>query len=159
MPVSAQELQGLPLREFSKLYTSLAANEVPTPVGLYQGTFIGPAWLRAVAPTALILSGLGGWWGKRFNPDGTAVNLVKRAGILEPRFPMRLRVVASALDGQPALGLIYAPDNPFPWPHITDELRLLGGDAILGMTHLKTGALKKLAFPFVLTVQEGADGL
>jgi hypothetical protein len=115
--------------------------------------------LRAIAPAALTVSGLGGWWGKRFNADGTAVNLVKRGGTVEPRFPMRLHTVTSTLDDRPTLALMYGPENPFPWPHITDELRPLGNGAILGMTHLTSGVLRKVAFPFVLTPQEDDDGL
>jgi hypothetical protein len=67
---------------------------------------------------------------------------------------MRLVSTTSAIDGKPTLALIYAQDNPFPWPHIVDELRQLDPEALLGMTYVNRGGLKKLAFPFLIESEE-----
>ena len=128
-------------------------------IGFYRGTFVGPGWLRAAGNPALTIGGLGGWWGKKFEVDGSAVNLVLQAGELEARLPMRLTSGSSALDGKPALALIYAADSRFPWPHIVDELRQLERDSFLGMTYVNFGVLRKLAFPFLLEAQEHVNGL
>jgi hypothetical protein len=153
------KLNKLSLKEFPDLFASSAADDTSKPSGTYRAAFVGPGWLRAAAGPALAISGLGGWWGKQFKDDGTAVNLVQHGGKLEPRFPMRLINTASALDGKLALALIYETDNPFPWPHIVDELRLLDGVTFLGMTYVNAGPLRKLTFPFLLEYQEQIDGL
>ena len=56
------------LGHLRRLFTSL-----PAPVslaGVYRAEFVGPAWLRTLAPPSLALGGLAGWWGKAF--DGRA---------------------------------------------------------------------------------------
>ena len=126
------QLNQLKFKDFPELFGGLS---VPLPAslsGTYRGSFVGPGWLRALAGPALLVSGLGGWWGKIFREDGAAVNLVQKAGQIEERFAMRLVSTTSAIDGKPTLALIYAQDNPFPWPHIVDELRQLDAEALLG---------------------------
>jgi len=153
------KLNKLPLKDFSELFTSSSIPDNSKIVGTYRATFVGPDWLRAAAGPALTISGLGGWWGKQFKDDGTATNLVQHGGNLETRFSMRLVNRTSALDGKPALALIYGAENPFPWPHIVDEVRPLDNVSFLGMTHVNVGALRKLPFPFLLEFQEQVDGL
>jgi hypothetical protein len=149
------KLNGLSFRGFPELYASLEVPKISSFNGYYRGTFVGPGWLRASAGPALVISGLGGWWGKHFEGDGRAINLVGHGAKLETRFPMQLVEVTSAIDGQPGLALHYGRENPFPWPYIVDELRQLGEGAFLGMTYVDTKALRKLAFPFLLEYQEG----
>ena len=122
--------------------------------GTYRGSFVGPGWLRALAGPALLISGLGGWWGKNFREDGAAVNLVQKAGGIEERFPMQLVSTTSAIDGKLTLALNYAQNNPFPWPYIVDELRQLDAETLLGMTYVNRGSLVKLAFPFLIESEE-----
>jgi hypothetical protein len=153
------KLNGLSLGEFPDLCASLKAPKISDFAGNYRGTFVGPGWLRVSAGPALAVSGLGGWWGKHFEADGRAVNLVQRGGKLEARFPMQLVEVISTFDGQPGLALHYGEENPFPWPYIVDELRQLGEGAFLGMTYVNTRALRGLAFPFLLEFQEQIHGL
>ncbi|MBL7208611.1 MAG: hypothetical protein ISS52_00795 [Dehalococcoidia bacterium] len=155
----SEKLNQMKLGEFRKLYGSLEYPPIPSLVGYYQGSFVGPGWLRKIAGPGLVVSGLGGWWGKRFSGDGTATNLVQRGGVLETRFPMRLVAVTSVIDENPGLALHYETDNPFPWPHIADELRQLAPGALLGMTYVKARVLRGLMLPFLLEHQEGVDGL
>jgi hypothetical protein len=159
MPEWTEKLNRLSLREFPDLFASHAVDQLPSLVGVYRGTFVGPGWLRATAGPVLALGGLGGWWGKRFEADGTAVNLVQRGGKLEPRCPMRLLTVTSALDGKATLALHYEPENRFPWPHIVDELRPLDSETVLGMTYVNVAALRGVATPFLLEFQAEVDEL
>lgn len=126
--------------------------------GRYQATFTGPLWLRKTAPTAIALGGLPGWWGKQFTAVGpgesTAVNLVMKNGKLMERFPMQSRLDNSILDIKPALCLTYGRDCPFPWPLVTDELRMLDEQNLLGLTIVKVGLLRKFGFPFLLSPVE-----
>ena len=145
-----KELNELSLRGFSQLFERLALDETAVLEGVYRGTYVGPGWLRKAAPPAMRASGLGGWWGKRFEAGGEAFNLVERNGRVEPIFPMRLESISSRLDGAPALVLVYDRENPFPWPFIVDELRPLDETAVLGMTYLNVDAAPKLAFPFLI---------
>lgn len=154
-----EKLNRLSLKEFPDLFASLAVQSVPAINGYYRGSFVGPGWLRAAGGPTMTISGLGGWWGKHFKGDGTAINLVQREGKLIPRFPMRLITVTSVIDGKQTLALDYGEGNPFPWPHILDELRQLDPNTLLGMTYVNVSLLRKLAFPFTLESQEHVDGL
>jgi hypothetical protein len=154
-----QELNHYKLRQFPALYTTLALPDIPSLVGPFRGIFIGPGWLRVVAPPGLVVSGLGGWWGKYFQGDGSAINLVRRKGVLEKRLPMSLIQAPSMIDGKPGLGLHYVSENPFPWPYFVDEIRQLDADTLLGMMCAKPRLLGGLALPFLLIHQEKVDGL
>ncbi len=148
------KLNAQPFRTFPGLFSTLDVPEIDQIKGQYQGSFVGPRWLRSAAGPALVLSGLGGWWGKHFKGDGTAMNLVQHSDQLEPSFPMTLVPVTSVIDGRTGLALNYGAENPFPWPHIVDELRRLDQKSLLGMTYVNTQPLQKLAFPFLLEYQE-----
>ncbi|MBM4426400.1 MAG: hypothetical protein FJ031_04085 [Chloroflexi bacterium] len=127
--------------------------------GVYRAAFVGPGWLRTSAGPALALSGLGGWWGKEFSTDGTAVNIVLRAGKFSTRFPMKLVTAKSFIDGRDGLAIYYQTGNPFPWMHIVDELRQMDDGTLLGMTLANINGLRNLAFPFTLQFQEHGYGL
>jgi hypothetical protein len=154
-----EQLNKLSLKDFSALFTSAAVPDIANTAGYYRATFVGPAWLRAAAGPAVAIGGLGGWWGKHLKADGTATNLVKKGENLEPRLSMRLINTTSVIDGNPALALIYDAENPFPWPHVVDELRALDPVTFLGMTYINAAPLRKMAFPFLLEHQEQVDGL
>jgi hypothetical protein len=144
------ELDKLPMRDFSRLYGEMAVGDAAVPKGVYKGTYVGPAWLKAIAPPSMVVSGLGGWWGKDFIAGGKTYNLVQRKNEIRPVIPMQLVLINSRLDGAPALALIYDKQNPFPWPYVVDELRPLDESALLGMMYLNVDALPKIAFPFLL---------
>ena len=56
----------------------------------------------------------------------------------------------SFIDGREGLALHYQPGNPFPWMYIVDEIRLVDGQTLLGMTLANLRGLRSLAFPFIL---------
>ena len=60
------ELNKLPLRAYKPLFSSLPAPIVTEVNGDYLASFIGPAWLRAVAGPSLMPTGLGNWYGTNF---------------------------------------------------------------------------------------------
>ena len=152
-------LNELRISDFQSLYSDLQIPSKTTMDGFYKGTFVGPAWLRKAAGPALVMTGLGGWWGKQFYGDGTAYNLVKKDGELRKKFPMKLVDIHSMIDGKPGLALHYNAENPFPWTHIIDELRQLDPGTYLGMTYLKYKPLHKIYLPFLLQFQEDFNGL
>jgi hypothetical protein len=154
-----EKLNLLKLRDFPDFYGSLENPAIASLTGYYSGTFVGPRWLRAAAGPGLVLSGLRGWWGKFFSGDGNAINLVQRNGKLEKRFPMKLVQGDSMIDGKPGIALHYEIENPFPWPYIADELRLVSPGTLLGMTYIRIKPLQGLVLPFLLQHQEQVDGL
>lgn len=56
----------------------------------------------------------------------------------------------SQLDGREGAGLRYDADSPMPWRWVTDELRVIDKDTILGMTVLDFPLLRRIGFPFLL---------
>ena len=157
--ISAAELNTLQLKQFRNLFASLPIPDPASMPGVYRAAFVGPAWLRSSAGPALALSGLGGWWGKEFTADKTAINIVVHNGVFHPKlelglfhklFPMELVTARSFIDGQNGLSLHYLPGNPFPWMYVVDELRRLGQDSLLGLTIANSPGLRGLAFPFIL---------
>ena len=153
------DYNSLTIKQFRDLFKSLPVPEAASIRGIYQASFVGPGWLRTSAGPALVASGLGGWWGKEFHTDGTAVNIVLRAGTFSTRFPMKLVNTPSFIDGKNGLVLHYQAGNPFPWMYIVDELRRIDDTTLLGMTLANLKGLRQLAFPFILQFQEQVHGL
>ena len=60
----------------------------------------------------------------------------------------------SLADGKPCAVLRYGAESPFPWRHVTDELRSLGDGKLLGMTVIDVPVLRGLAFPFLLVRED-----
>ncbi|MBL8045789.1 MAG: hypothetical protein JNL09_04565, partial [Anaerolineales bacterium] len=52
--------------------------------------------------------------------------------------------------GLPCVSVRYLPENPFPWPHVVDELRWLGGKTLLGLTLVNAAPLRHWPLPFLL---------
>ncbi len=136
------------LGRLRRLFTSLPAPE--SLIGIYRAEFIGPAWLKILAPPSLALGGLAGWWGKAFDDQGGAVNIVVRDGSQRKVLPMTIARAPSLIDGVPGMTLGYPNSSPFPWPWIVDEVRRLDEQTLLCMTVAIPRGLRKLAFPFVL---------
>jgi hypothetical protein len=151
--MQTSQLNQYPLRRFRDLFASLIVPEADSIRGKYQAAFVGPAWLRTSAAPALALSGLGGWWGKEFHEDGTAINIVLRAGKFSTRFPMKFVSAMSFIDGRDGLALHYQPGNPFPWMYVVDEIRRMDESTLLGMTIANVRGLRGMAFPFILQKQ------
>jgi hypothetical protein len=95
-----QTLSDERLRSFDALFSTLGVPDAAGLTGVHRAEFVGPAWLRKGAPVALVLGGLGGWWGKEFPGPTDATNLVQRRGGLLRVLPMKLLVAPSLLDGQ-----------------------------------------------------------
>jgi hypothetical protein len=131
-----------------RLFMSLSAPDSLT--GVYRAEFVGPAWLRALAPPSLALGGLAGWWGKAFDGRGGAVNIVVRDGAQRRVLRMTIARLPSLIDRASGLTLSYPKGSPFPWVWIVDEARRLDEQTLLCMTVIRPRGLRKLAFPFVL---------
>jgi hypothetical protein len=158
--VQAQSLNRQALTSFETLFASLAPPLQATGLaGVYRAEFVGPAWLRRIAPPGLALGGLGSWWGKRFDGQGHGHNLVNRRGELTPVLPMIVQAAPSRLDGKDGITLCYPAGSPFPWPWVIDEIRQLDPTTLLGMSLTTLQWMPRLALPFLLHAQEHADGL
>jgi hypothetical protein len=152
-------LNKLSRKDFSHLFATASVPLIANTTGYYRASFVGPVWLRVSAGPTVAAGGLVNWWGKHIRADGSATNLVRKGEKLEARLTMTLIESSSVLDGRPTLALIYGTENPFPWPHVVDEIRRLDPLTFLGMTHINAGPLRRVAFPFLLEYQEQVDGL
>jgi hypothetical protein len=153
MPFSIDEFNRMSLKQFKELFISLA---IPNPKdirGKYRAAFVGPAWLRTSAAPALAVTGLGGWWGKEFFDDGTAINIIFHAGNFSTRFRMKFVNARSWIDNKSGLALYYQKGNPFPWMYVVDEIRRVDESTLLGMTIANLSGLRGMAFPFILQKQ------
>jgi len=119
-------------------------------LGSWRAQFVGPWWLRYSAAPSIALSGMPGWYGKRFVDAQAAVNLQRRGKQLQERLPMRCSVQGSWLDGQPCVVLSYAQDARLPWRWVRDELRQLDEQHCLCLTFVDLPGLRRLGFPFLL---------
>ncbi len=150
MSYSTDELNRMSLKQFRDMFTSLSI-PIPNEIrGKYRAAFVGPGWLRASAAPALAITGLGGWWGKEFFSDGTAINIIFHAGNFSTRFSMKFVQAQSFIDKRGGLALHYQKGNPFPWMYVVDEIRRLDENTLLGMTIANVRGLRGLAFPFIL---------
>jgi hypothetical protein len=157
--LQARRLNQLSLSAFKPLFATLSPPQTAAVTGVFRAEFTGPGWLRKIAGPGLAPLGLGGWWGKTFDADGSGANLVRRKGVLQRIFPVKVVRVASAVDGKPSLAVHYTRDCPFPWPYVVDELRSLDETSLLGLTYVDAGLLRRLLLPFLLHRQEPLDGL
>jgi len=111
-------------------------------VGRHRAEMVGPFWMRRSAPLLLAATGMPGWMGKQFAAPSSADarelvghNLVDDHGIAEPSLPMTARLGTSRLDDRSAIVLTYAPDAPFPWRNVVDEVRPVGDGRLLGLSY------------------------
>ena len=141
------------LGAFPAIYSELEAPTLEQLLGTHQAAFVGPAWLRTIAPQGLVLGGLGGWWGKRFETDGSGMNIILRGGKLETVLPVKLAFQPSKVDAKPTVCVTYPADSRWPWPHVLDELRVLGPGCLLGLTFFGIEPFSRLALPFTLKKQ------
>lgn len=52
-------------------FREVRAPELAALVGTHEAEFAGPGWLRLAEPLTMRLTGMPGWWGKRFRaPEG-----------------------------------------------------------------------------------------
>jgi hypothetical protein len=109
-------------------------------VGRHRAEFVGDGWWRAAGPRVAAVAGMPGWWGKQFEaPAGDQAvleghNLLMRHGQMLRSYPMRARVAPSRTDGVPSLVVSYPLPAPWQWRQVTDELRPLDADTLVGLT-------------------------
>lgn len=118
--------------------------------GIWRAEFVGPGWLRALAPPGMALSPLRGWVGKRFDATGQGANLVRRGGRIQAIVVMQQVARVSRIDGLPVLASQYAADAPWLLRGVADEFRQLDADCLLGLMTVDRPGLRGLALPFLL---------
>jgi hypothetical protein len=153
------DLNRMSLAAFPALFAKFAPPSIDALPGYYRGEFVGPSWLRAVAPRGLGLIHLGGWWGKEIGADCSGANIVRRGKRLDRTFALRVEPATSVIDGKPVLAVRYGHECPFPWPHVIDEVREINDVLFLGMTVVDAGLLRHLPLPFILHRVERPDDL
>lgn len=152
--LTKQELNKLSLGAFKPLFMSLAAPTLAEIKGDYRSSIPGPSWFRTIAGPSLALGGLGHWRGKRFDGRGGGVNLVEKDGHIVETLPMEVVLRPSAVDGKPAVAIVYPPGSRFPWPYVIDELRQLDKGRLLGVSYVNRQPLRGLVTPFLLDAAE-----
>jgi hypothetical protein len=138
------------LSKFKTIFANIKPPQSANLRGTFKAEFVGPRWLRRLAPLGLVFLGLGGWWGKDVKPGGQGLNIVERNGEQHRKLGFRVLTRASNLDGQPCLAVQYDRRTPFPWPWMADELRQLDDATLLGMTYLNVRPFRRLSLPFLL---------
>ena len=150
----AETLNRQSLFAFPSYFASLPPPEMAALTGVWRAEFVGPGWLRRIAPPGLALLGLGGWWGKEFTSPGKASNIVERDGSLLRVLPMLVKEAVSLVDGQRGVAISYPSGSPFPWPWVVDEVRRLDETTLLALTLTTPRWLPRLPMPFLLHRQE-----
>ena len=139
------------LSEIRSMYKTLPSTPSNMCTGEYKAEFIGPWWLRKSAAPSLHLSGLGGWFGKKFLNASTVTNILINSGQRIEILQMRCLEEPSLLDGQVTVALHYGPNSPIPWRWVVDELRQLDDQTMLCMTVINLPILRNFSFPFILS--------
>ena len=130
--------RGLSVASLQEAFRRAQAPELAMLIGDHEAEFAG--WLRLGGPLAMRLTGMPGWWGKRFRvpADGGETlggeNLLRRRGRLVESIPMTARIAPSRVDGRPALVITYLPDARWPHRLVNDELRPLDELTLLGLS-------------------------
>lgn len=154
-------LEHASISELKKLFSSLQAPAPEMRHGFFRASFIGPFWLRATGRPSVEISGLPGWQGKKFLNAHDATNVLKKKDGLVEALAMRVTPGLSKVDGQPGVALHYVPDAngkpaPIPWRFVRDELRAVDENTLLGFTVIDLPVLRLMAFPFLLTRENGS---
>lgn len=153
-PSPIDKLNSTKLLAFTRLFADLPSPTQASSKGTWQAAFVGPAWLRWLAPRGLAMLHFSGWWGKELSGDGTGINYFERAGKMQQAFPMQVTESTSLIDGKACLVVHYSLQELFPWRFIQDELRQLGVNSLLGMTIINKPGLPVFPLPFLLTKPE-----
>lgn len=143
------------LSAFPGRYAALQPPAEEQMPGFWKARFVGPAWLRVVAPPGLGLVGLSRWWGKHFIPEGHGENLVQRDAGVQDTLPFTWSVEPSRLDGRLSVVVRYPESSHLPWRWVVDELRQVDAQILLGMSLLRMGP--RLALPFILERSRTAE--
>lgn len=145
-------LKGVGLTQLLQHFRTLPDAQESRIAGQYAATFVGPWWLRTLAPLSLPLVGLRGWCGKHLIGNGHATNL-RRQGTQPPRecVPMQTSLQPSRIDGRPTLALTYPPGSPLLLRFFIDELRPLNDHTLMGVTTVDLPLLRRMPLPFLLS--------
>jgi len=150
------QLRRLSIGKLYTLYGSLPAVQPLRRQGIWRAVFIGPWWLRLSAAPCIALSGMPGWFGKRFETPETAVNLLRSGKGLREVLSMRCSEQPSWHDGRPCAALAYGSKARVPWRWVRDELRQLDEDRWLCMTYVDLPLLRGQGCPFMLVHESPA---
>lgn len=138
------------LAELKNRFRQGALPSMAQRTGVWRARFVGPLWLRVGGMPSCYISGLWGWLGKKFLTPESATNVLARGESTIDALDMQAQVYPSLLDGRPVVALTYGAAGPVPWCWVTDELRALDDNTLLGMTRVDLPVLRLFVFPFLL---------
>ena len=144
------DLETAALSDIRALYKTLSPASIEDKQGTYQAQFIGPLWIRVSAQPSLFLSGLPGWYGKRFKDAKSATNILIRGQTKTEKLDMQCADHDSLIDGLPTSALSYGAQGPIPWRWVIDEFRRYDDQTLLCMTIIQLPILRHFPFPFLL---------
>ncbi|MEM9070443.1 MAG: hypothetical protein AAGE52_18200 [Myxococcota bacterium] len=133
------------LKRLRRLFCGLETLQRPQLEGVYEGRFVGPLMARDVAPLGFALAGLRGWWGQAFDGAGRGHHLLKKGGEVERAVPLEVASKSSLVDGRESL-VVSAIDAP----RVMVEPRRLDDSRLLAMVSIRSRALRRLAWPYLL---------
>jgi hypothetical protein len=132
------ELKSNPsVRDLQRAFREAPEPQLDALAGTHEAQFAG--WLRVGGPLAMGVTGMPGWWGKRFRPagDGDSLegeNVLRRRGDLVASIPMTAQIGPSRVDGRAAILIDYPADARWPHRRVRDELRPLDENTLLGLS-------------------------
>jgi hypothetical protein len=135
--MSTVDLPNASVRELQRAFRDAPEPELDALIGTHEAEFAG--WLRLGGPLAMRVTGMPGWWGKRFRAAGggdslEGENLLRRQGRLVESIPMTAQIAPSRVDGRRAILIRYPPDARWPHNRVNDELRPLDDQTLLGLS-------------------------
>lgn len=128
------------LGELRRAFRQAPAPELELLIGVHEGQFAGPIWMRVSGAPTMVLTGMPKWCGKRFRAPALGATSLEGENLLRgddgrvSSIPLTVEVGPSRVDGLPALVVSYPTDARWPWRGVTDELRSLGDGTLLGLT-------------------------
>lgn len=150
------------LKALTQAFSRAADPRLSDLLGTHKGAFAGPWWLRCPAPLLMRVTGMPDWVGKTLRPTDndtviTGENLIRAGETLTISIPITARLGVARLDRRPAIIVSYPRNAPWPWHHVTDELRPLDEHTLLGLTY-GIPATPRAGAPFLLYRQPPGKG-
>lgn len=147
------------LPELRRRFRRLPAPGLAEVAGIYAGSFPRPAAYGRACRSAMAMTGLPAWRGKRFAEpapgaaEAYVVNLVRGGREVKP---LLARIASSVEDGEPALVCTYRARETPPYRWIRDEFRRWDERTLLALSFLDVPVLRGPGLPFVLRRIDGA---
>lgn len=137
------------LRGLRQLFRTLETMSIESLEGNWERRYVGPLLARDATPLLFRLTGVDGWWGCRFDAEGTGATLHASRTQPEERHPLRVREQLSDLDRRESM-VIEMPITAGPvWRRVTEEPRRLDDSRLLVMATIELPLVGPRGWPFM----------